>query len=59
LREALGDNPDQPIYVETVPKARLSVRGSIGTPMLGERRFDPTAAVSGPTAAPLSSPWLR
>lgn len=30
LREALGDNPEQPIYVETVPKRGYRFVGSIG-----------------------------
>jgi len=46
LREALGDNPDQPIYVETVPKRGYRFVGSIATPNAAASESDPTPAVS-------------
>jgi DNA-binding winged helix-turn-helix (wHTH) protein/TolB-like protein len=47
LREALGDNPDQPIYVETVPKRGYRFVGSIATPNAAASESDPTPAVPG------------
>lgn len=47
LREALGDNPDQPIYVETVPKRGYRFVGSIGAPTSAANDdSDSTPAVS-------------
>ena len=47
LREALGDNPDQPIYVETVPKRGYRFVGSIGAPTAAANDdSNPTPAVS-------------
>jgi DNA-binding winged helix-turn-helix (wHTH) protein len=47
LREALGDNPDQPSYVETVPKRGYRFVGSIGAPTdAANNASDSTAAIS-------------
>ena len=47
LREALGDNPDQPIYVETVPKRGYRFVGWIGAPIAAANDdSDSTPAVS-------------
>jgi len=53
LREALGDNPDQPIYIETVPKRGYRFVGSISAPTAAANGDSDLAPAVGRRRRPL------
>jgi DNA-binding winged helix-turn-helix (wHTH) protein len=60
LRDALGDNADQPLYIETVPKRGYRFIGAVvvtvETPLVGaDQRVGPTRVAVGTRA----DTWVR
>jgi DNA-binding winged helix-turn-helix (wHTH) protein/TolB-like protein len=65
LRDALGDNADQPLYIETVPKRGYRFIGSIAANdggrsagLLGPRTSDPAAVAREQSTASESGKWV-